>query len=94
METAARSHVESSAVAGAGEESSVESWAEVNTGRYGADESWTMGSAREVTAAAEDELVTGRVLLGGVTKGLREAFRVFPRWSGRSSGARPDMRSR
>ena len=79
METAARSHVESSAVAGAGEESSVESCAEVDTGRYGADESWTMGSAREVAAAAEDKLVTGKVLLGGVTKGRREASLVLPR---------------
>ena len=57
----------------------MESWAEVNTGKCGADESSTRGSAREVTASAEDKLVTGRVLLGGVTKGGREASLVLPR---------------
>ena len=60
META-RSQVESSAVLGSGEKSSVESWAEASTGKRGADESLTWGSTREVTAAAEDGLVTGKV---------------------------------
>ena len=56
----AESRVESCAVVGSREESSVESWAEASTGtrECEADESWTWGSTREVTSDAEDGLVT------------------------------------